>query len=73
MCFPSGEILNEFLLGAHAKYSIGINPSSEKRWVEYEEIQSDIFDHLLASISQFDLKVYQYPTGNDIKNSGLPK
>tara|TARA_Y100001934_G_scaffold178875_1_gene211625 strand:+ start:1744 stop:1914 length:171 start_codon:yes stop_codon:yes gene_type:complete len=37
MCFPSGEILNEFLLGAHAKYSIGINPSSEKRWVEYKE------------------------------------
>tara|TARA_Y100000591_G_scaffold305873_1_gene303818 strand:- start:109 stop:309 length:201 start_codon:yes stop_codon:yes gene_type:complete len=37
MCFPSGEILNEFLLGAHAKYSIGINPSSDKRWVEYKE------------------------------------
>tara|TARA_Y100001933_G_scaffold51182_1_gene50054 strand:+ start:694 stop:894 length:201 start_codon:yes stop_codon:yes gene_type:complete len=38
ICFPSGEILNEFLLGAHAKYSIGINPSSENRWVEYDEI-----------------------------------
>tara|TARA_Y100000996_G_scaffold402874_1_gene375272 strand:- start:497 stop:1693 length:1197 start_codon:yes stop_codon:yes gene_type:complete len=47
--------------------------SSNTNWVEYEEIQSDIFDHLLASISQFDLKVYQHPTGNDIKNSQLLK
>tara|TARA_B100000212_G_C26943681_1_gene351298 strand:- start:154 stop:312 length:159 start_codon:yes stop_codon:yes gene_type:complete len=48
MCFPSGEILNEFLLGAHAKYSIGINPSSEKRWVEYEEISmSGILKNLI--------------------------
>lgn len=35
-------------------------------WIEYEEIQSDIFDHLLGSISQFDLKIYQFPSGNDI-------
>ena len=30
-------------------------------WAEYEDIQSDIFDHILAVIPQFDLKVYQFP------------
>lgn len=28
-------------------------------WIEYEKIQSDIFDHLLAAVSIFDLKVFQ--------------
>jgi miniconductance mechanosensitive channel len=31
-------------------------------WVKYEGIQSDIFDHVLAVIPEFDLKIYQYPT-----------
>jgi miniconductance mechanosensitive channel len=30
-------------------------------WAEYEDIQADIFDHILAVIPQFDLKVYQFP------------
>jgi miniconductance mechanosensitive channel len=34
-------------------------------WVKYEGIQSDIFDHLLAAVSQFDLRVFQEPTGRD--------
>lgn len=34
--------------------------SRSKVWKEYERIQSDIFDHLLAMVSKFDLKVYQY-------------
>ena len=34
-------------------------------WIEYEEIQSDIFDHLLAILVEFDLRVFQNPTGND--------
>ncbi len=38
------------------------------RWVYYEGIQSDIFDHLLAVIPQFDLKVYQRPSGKDLEN-----
>ena len=37
-------------------------------WIDYEEIQSDIFDHLIASLAQFDLKVFQNPSGNDISN-----
>jgi miniconductance mechanosensitive channel len=36
-----------------------------KDWVYYESVQSDIFDHVLAIIPQFDLKVFQYPTGVD--------
>ena len=46
--------------------------TSTTNWKEYENIQSDIFDHLLASIKYFDLIVYQYPSSNDvslIKNS----
>lgn len=37
--------------------------SANKEWVAYEKIISDIFDHLLASIPLFDLKVYEYPSG----------
>ena len=40
--------------------------SNNTNWVEYEEIQSDIFDHLMAALDQFDLKIYQLPTGNDL-------
>lgn len=33
--------------------------SSNKDWTAYEEIQSDIFDHVLAAAPMFDLKVFQ--------------
>jgi miniconductance mechanosensitive channel len=36
-------------------------------WVEYEAIQSDIFDHILAAIPEFDLRVFQEPTGADFR------
>jgi miniconductance mechanosensitive channel len=36
-------------------------------WVRYEEIQADIFDHLLAIIPEFGLRVFQEPTGHDLK------
>ena len=39
---------------------------SDKRWAYYEEVQADIFDHILAIIPQFGLKVFQNPTGEDI-------
>ncbi len=41
--------------------------ASTTAWVKYEEIQSDVFDHLMAVIPEFDLKVFQNPTGNDFK------
>jgi len=34
-------------------------------WKPYEDIQSDIFDHILASIPEFELKVFQNPSGSD--------
>lgn len=36
-------------------------------WIPYEGIQSDIFDHVLAVVSEFDLRVFQNPTGNDLR------
>ncbi len=39
--------------------------SKEKRWVPYEDIQSDLFDHFLAVLPEFDLKAFQNPTGKD--------
>ena len=33
--------------------------SSDKRWINYEEIQSDIFDHVIAAAEMFDLRIYQ--------------
>ena len=36
-------------------------------WVKYEGIQSDIFDHLLAVLPDFGLRVFQNPTGRDLK------
>ena len=33
--------------------------SNDKRWVNYEEIQSDIFDHIISAAAMFDLKIYQ--------------
>ena len=37
--------------------------SNNIEWTEYEGIQADIFDHLLSSISNFDLEIFQNPTG----------
>ena len=38
----------------------------DKAWANYEAIQADIFDHILAVIPEFELKVFQEPTGADI-------
>lgn len=38
--------------------------SKEKEWAVYEGVQSDIFDHILAKVSEFNLRVFQNPTGN---------
>lgn len=39
-------------------------------WVEYEGIQADIFDHILAVVPEFKLKVFQNPTGYDFRSFG---
>jgi len=38
----------------------------DQAWANYEAVQSDIFDHLLAIIPEFDLRVFQQPSGNDL-------
>jgi len=35
--------------------------------INYEAIQADIFDHILAVLSEFDLRVFQNPSGSDFK------
>jgi miniconductance mechanosensitive channel len=35
-------------------------------WVVHEGVQSDIFDHLLAILPEFGLRLFQEPTGHDI-------
>lgn len=42
--------------------------SSNKAWVEYEGIQADIFDHILAVIPEFGLSVFQNVSGADLRN-----
>lgn len=42
-------------------------------WTEYERIQADVFDHVLAVIPAFELRVFQNPTGPDIRALGTPQ
>lgn len=41
--------------------------TSTTAWAEYEDIQSDIFDHLLAIMPEFGLRIYQEPSGLDLQ------
>lgn len=41
--------------------------SANKEWNAYEGIQADIFDHLHAVAPEFDLRIFQEPTGNDFQ------
>ena len=36
-------------------------------WTDFEAIQSDIFDHLMAIVPEFGLKIYQAPSGSDMQ------
>lgn len=41
--------------------------SSVKDWVPYEGIQADVFDHVLAVVPEFGLRIFQNPTGADFR------
>lgn len=41
--------------------------ASTTAWIAYEMIQSDLFDHLLAILPEFELKAFQNPTGLDFR------
>lgn len=47
--------------------------SNDQDWVRYEGIQADIFDHILAVAPEFDLRVFQHPTGWDLERLGAMK
>ena len=39
--------------------------SNDQEWENYEALQADIFDHILAIVPEFNLRVFQNPTGDD--------
>jgi len=45
--------------------------TNDVRWVNYEAIQSDIFDHVLAVAPEFGLRVFQNPSGHDMRTLAL--
>ncbi len=46
--------------------------SKVQEWARYEDIQSDIFDHVLAAVPEFELQVFQNPSGADFRKLGFP-
>lgn len=44
--------------------------TNNTEWLAYENIQADIFDHIFAVLPEFDLRVYQSPTGYDLQQLG---
>src|SRR5690606_11751062 len=44
--------------------------TTDTRWAVYEGIQADIFDHLLAAVPEFGLRVFQDPSGYDLARFG---
>ncbi len=44
--------------------------SKDQEWANYENIQADIFDHILAVVPAFDLRVFQDPSGMDFSKLG---
>lgn len=43
--------------------------SKIQEWAKYEDLQSDIFDHIIAIVPEFDLRIYQNPTGDDLQKA----
>ncbi len=46
--------------------------SKDQRWVQYEAIQADIFDHFFASLPYFDLRAFQLPSGRSVERLVAP-
>jgi miniconductance mechanosensitive channel len=45
--------------------------SNDQKWANYEAIQADIFDHLLAAAPEFDLRLFQNPSGYDFRKMAV--
>ncbi|MGB8454894.1 MAG: mechanosensitive ion channel family protein [Anaerocolumna sp.] len=39
-------------------------------WIDYENIQADLFDHILSVAAEFGLRIFQNPTGQDLRILG---
>jgi miniconductance mechanosensitive channel len=44
--------------------------TSDKRWINYEYIMADIFDHVIASVGYFDLELFELPTDRVYTENG---
>lgn len=47
--------------------------TSTTAWADYEDIQGDIFDHLLAILPEFGLRLFQEPSGRDVQAALTPR
>lgn len=41
--------------------------SKNKEWVKYENIQADLFDHIFAAVPNFELEIFESPSGADFR------
>ena len=41
--------------------------TNDTKWTFYEKVQADIFDHIFAVAPEFELKIFQKPSGFDIR------
>lgn len=41
--------------------------SKDQNWKAYENVISDIFDHVLSAVQYFDLEIFENPAGSDFK------
>jgi miniconductance mechanosensitive channel len=44
--------------------------SASTMWVKYEALQAEVLEHLLAKANEFDIEVFQNPTGKDLQQLG---
>ncbi|MBE2279255.1 MAG: mechanosensitive ion channel family protein [Ignavibacteriaceae bacterium] len=47
--------------------------SKKTKLIEFEQVQGEIFDHLIAMLNEFDLRLYQRPSGLSLENSNQVK
>ena len=45
--------------------------ANDTNWIAYEDIQSDLFDRILAMVPEFGLRIYQQPAGSDLQAIGI--
>jgi len=41
--------------------------TASKEWAVHETVQADIFDYVIASVPRFGLRVFQSPSGEDLR------